>query len=331
MSAPDLHPEELLDKAAAGTLTESERVFFDAHLSQCTVCRFELQARRDFQASEAPGLEVDNLVARALSGLPAQKPVLERRGAGWARFAVSAVVLFTTMASFAAVTGVLPKIIQALAGTPEVVPPPAPNPVRPEPVEGRANPPTTETQAIPEAPPPEQAAEVAPPPPVAVPRSQPRASNSAPLDPSTGSGLGVNGTSKSPPEPVAADAPDAGALFAMANQARISGDRPGAVKIYGELTRLFPSAEESRLAQATVGRLLLDSGDPQGALVQLDAYLQSGDATLREEVLAARATALSRLNRPRDEAAAWRALLESYPSSVHSGRAHQRLTDLESR
>jgi hypothetical protein len=329
MSAPDLHPEELLDKAAAGTLTESERAFFDAHLSQCTVCRFELQARRDFQAFEAPGLEVDNLVARALSGIPAQKPVLERRAAGWARFAVAAVVLFTTMASFAAVTGVLPKIIQAIAGTPSVdSEQPKNHPVRPEPVEGRANPPTTEPEAIPEAPPPAQAAEVAPPPPVAV--RQPVRSNSAPLDPSTGSGLGVNGTHPLPPAPEA-DAPDAGALFAMANQARISGDRPGAVKIYGELTRLFPSAEESRLAQATVGRLLLDSGDPQGALGQLDAYLQSGDATLREEVLAARATALSRLNRPRDEAAAWRALLESYPSSVHSGRAHQRLADLESR
>ena len=105
----------------------------------------------------------------------------------------------------------------------------------------------------------------------------------------------------------------------------------GAVKLYGELTRLFPSTDESKLAQATVGRLLLDSGDPQGALVQLDGYLQSGDATLREEVLAARATALSRLNRPRDEAAAWHALLDSYPTSVHAGRAHQRLADLEPR
>ncbi|MBX7102201.1 MAG: zf-HC2 domain-containing protein, partial [Myxococcaceae bacterium] len=50
MTSLDLHPEELLDKRAAGTLTEQEREHLDAHLKACGVCRFELQAKLDFAA-----------------------------------------------------------------------------------------------------------------------------------------------------------------------------------------------------------------------------------------------------------------------------------------
>jgi hypothetical protein len=326
MSAPDLHPEELLDKAAAGTLADGERAWLDGHLSQCAVCRFELEARKDFQSFESPGLNVDNVVARALSGLPAaekgatQPPSLRTNsGKGLARFAVAALVLFTTMASFAAVatvTGVLPRLLEAISG-------PAVETELPRPPAPRAAPsaPAPEQPALPEPAPESPALQASPPPPpplVVAPVSPiPRAVARAEIP--------------ALPPPPAVEVPDAGALFARANQARVRGDRPGAVRLYGELLEQFPGGEEARVAQATLGRLLLDSGDPQGALAQLDAYLQGGDATLREEVLAARATALSRLNRPRDEAAAWNTLLESYPDSVHGARARSRLADLEAR
>jgi hypothetical protein len=319
MSAPDLHPEELLDKAAAGTLSDSERAFFDAHVAQCSVCRFELAARKDFQSFESPGLNVDNLVARALSGMPAAEAPRAPRRAPLMRFAAVAVVLFVSMASFAAVTGVLPKIIAAFTSPP--APPEPAAPVHPErsaqrEVEGSA------------AKPPEPAPEVEAPTPI--PEEQPAAP--ATVHPERSAKRDVEGPAvKTPPPPMAAEVPDAGGLFAQANRARIGGDRPEAVKLYGALMQQFPQSAESHLAQATVGRLLLDSGDPQGALTQLDGYLASGDATLKEEVLAARATALSRLNRPRDEAAAWHALLESYPDSVHAVRAQQRLSELEAR
>lgn len=313
MSAPDLHPEELLDKAAAGTLAEAERAFFDAHLAQCSVCRFELQARKDFQSFESPGLNVDNLVAQALSGAPV---VVPSSGAGvrkFSRFAVVALVLFVSMASFAAVatvTGVWVRIVTVLTAPSPV--PEAPRPIqREQPREREVIPeavPAPEVEVIPPALPPELPA-LRP-----APSERPRPAQ-------------VQVAPNKPPPP--ADVPDAGSLFARANQARVQGDRPGAVKLYGELLEQFPHADEAQVVQATLGRLLLDSGEPQRALAQLDAYLHSGDFTLREEVLANRATALSRLNRPRDEAAAWNALLDSYPDSIHAARARSRLAELD--
>jgi hypothetical protein len=246
---------------------------------------------------------------------PAAAAAPARASTGLARFGVAALVLFTTMASFAAVatvTGVLPKLLEAIS-SPEPVAPSAPATRR----EARAE----EAQPAPLEP--EPAAEAAPsppPPPVA-----------APAPAAALSRVVARAEAPALPPPPLAEVPDAGSLFARANQARVRGDRPDAVRLYGELLEQFPGGEEARVAQATLGRLLLDSGDPQAALVQLDAYLAGGDATLREEVLAARATALSRLNRPRDEAAAWNALLESYPDSVHGTRARSRLADLELR
>jgi len=117
-------------------------------------------------------------------------------------------------------------------------------------------------------------------------------------------------------------------LFAAANAARIRGDRAEASLRYGELLRKFPSSDEARLTHATLGRLLLDSGDARGALAQLDVYLALGDETLREEAMSARARALALLGRTSEEAAAWDTLLQRYPDSVHAERARARLQEL---
>ncbi len=69
-----LHPEELLDKQARGTLGAEERARLDAHLAQCTTCRFELMVRDDFldelESGERPSF--NSLIDGAL-GLAAKE------------------------------------------------------------------------------------------------------------------------------------------------------------------------------------------------------------------------------------------------------------------
>ncbi len=59
MSVSELHPEELLDKDARGTLSDAERTLLDAHLARCGTCRFERTSRLDF-AAEREELESDD-------------------------------------------------------------------------------------------------------------------------------------------------------------------------------------------------------------------------------------------------------------------------------
>jgi tetratricopeptide (TPR) repeat protein len=116
----------------------------------------------------------------------------------------------------------------------------------------------------------------------------------------------------------------AASVFELANRARVSGERARAIAGYRHLLAVWPSADEATLTHATLGRLLLDSGDPGSALVEFEAYLASGEATLREETMAARAVAYMRLGRVADELAAWRALLGEFPDTIHAVRAQSR-------
>ena len=56
MRVVDIHPEELIDKLAAGSLTLAERERLDVHLGQCSSCRFEIAVRADL-AFDAPAAE----------------------------------------------------------------------------------------------------------------------------------------------------------------------------------------------------------------------------------------------------------------------------------
>jgi outer membrane protein assembly factor BamD (BamD/ComL family) len=114
-------------------------------------------------------------------------------------------------------------------------------------------------------------------------------------------------------------------IFARANKERTAGDHAQARAAYATLFRRFPMSSEGMLAHATLGRMLLDDGDPSGALVELDTYLAQGDTALREPVLAARATALGRQGRKSAEVEAWSRLLDEYPSSLYASRAHARI------
>jgi TolA-binding protein len=52
----DIHPEELIDKLTAGELSGAQRERLDAHLAQCSSCRFEISVRRDLE-QDAPLFE----------------------------------------------------------------------------------------------------------------------------------------------------------------------------------------------------------------------------------------------------------------------------------
>jgi Putative zinc-finger len=119
----------------------------------------------------------------------------------------------------------------------------------------------------------------------------------------------------------------ASTVFAEANAARVSGDYSTAFRLYSEVQSSFPSSAEARTTQAILGRLLLDRGNAAGALRQYDAYL-SGGGGLREEAMVGRATALRRLGRTGEEAAAWSIFLKAYPSSAHAENARKRLAEI---
>jgi TolA-binding protein len=212
------------------------------------------------------------------------------------RFVAAAAVAMFAVGSFAAVwSGALPRLVEKL-----MTPQPAAEPIAPK----RVAAPRAQVELAPQ-PEPELPAQVVVPQPVPAALPVPHVVKHAVQAPV-------------PHE----HAFDAAQLFATGNAARIRGDRAEAALRYDALLRQFPSSDEARLTHATLGRMLLDSGDAKGAL---------GDGTLREEAMFARARSLALLDRTGEEAAAWQALLQQYPDSVHAERASARLRELGAR
>jgi tetratricopeptide (TPR) repeat protein len=121
---------------------------------------------------------------------------------------------------------------------------------------------------------------------------------------------------------------DALALFTRAQRERVQGDTASAIRDFRMVVAKFPSARESALANAELGRLLLDRGEATSALESFGAYLATSDTVLREDVLGARALALRKLGRFEAERAAWELVLREYPSGVYAPRARSRLEEL---
>ncbi|HEY4158969.1 MAG TPA: zf-HC2 domain-containing protein, partial [Polyangiaceae bacterium] len=79
MSVVGLHPEQLIDKLEAGTLSDAERAQLDAHLRGCTACRMDLATRADL-AQDAPFAfpEQPELMLRALEPQESREPPAKR-------------------------------------------------------------------------------------------------------------------------------------------------------------------------------------------------------------------------------------------------------------
>jgi TolA-binding protein len=301
MTAPDLHPEELLDAAAAGALSTEEQARLDLHLAACPACRFELQARADFAAMPLPSMAVDELVTRALAGMPSASvaPALRRRVSPAMAFVA---VLTLGAVSFAAAGLARPIAVLLGIASPQVItePVPAPAPRVHAPVAPQPSTPVVEEIATPPA---SALAEV--------PAVQPRI---------------VHEERKlTPPPPPPAPVITAAELFRLATAARTEGRRADAEQTYRELTTRFPSSPEANVSHAVMGRLLLDLDRPTDALVELDAALASGDRSLREDALAHRALAFDTLNDVAAARTAWALLLTEFPTSIHARRAKERL------
>jgi TolA-binding protein len=142
-----------------------------------------------------------------------------------------------------------------------------------------------------------------------------------------------------PPAPVAparlashhAAASGAASLFDAATDARRQGSYGRAIDLQRELLSRYPNSREAHLAHETLGRLLLDRGDPAGAFTSFDAYLADGSGELGEEAMVGRATALERLGRTAQAMDAWRALLAAYPDTAYASHAKSRLGSLSVR
>jgi hypothetical protein len=311
METLDLHPEELFDKASKGLASADELARLDAHLASCATCRFERQVRMDFESVGGSTANLDDLVARALSGAEAVPEAPRRRRIG--PILIAATVALMGFGSFAAVaqfTGVLPRLFTQKTEETPVVAPPAPRaphvvaPVAvPEPV-------VAEPEPRVESP--------LPPPPVEHVRVAPRAA--PPVREEV-----VEATPDLPPAPVE---PDALAVFSRATQERVRGDTAEAIRDFRVVVARYPNSREASLSHAALGRLLLDRGEAASALESFDAYLGSSDQVLREDVQGARAMALMSLGRTEDERTAWEAVLRDYPAGVYAPRARSRLESL---
>ncbi len=118
------------------------------------------------------------------------------------------------------------------------------------------------------------------------------------------------------------------AVFARANQLRSSGHDTQAIEGYRRLQRLFPRSNEAALSAVTLGSLLLQHGDPRGALAQFDRYVATGGPVV-EEALAGRARAFAQLGDRPGELASWQTLLQRFPHSLHAARARSRMNELK--
>lgn len=326
MTAIDLHPEELLEKELDQVLTPTERVFLDAHLRACSVCRLLRQARNDFnleRASWQPSQCQTSLLASSLmkkleqqarsnqAHLRTQAKTGERSGrfriGRRARNLAAALMVIGSAAAASGwwATGQL-GIHRAHGEAPVAVAPRGGPRIR----ESHAQPAPQCVTAVPEV-----------------------ASAQTPL-PSPPAAESVRAVAASArPTSVHAhgerDGRAAAMLFDRATAARLTGDYSEALRLYRELERRTPTSSEARASRASVARLLLDMGQPEAALSDLGKYLAQHPAALAEEALVDRALAYQKMGRTAEERGAWQALLDEHPGSLHATRARTRVNELD--
>jgi hypothetical protein len=124
------------------------------------------------------------------------------------------------------------------------------------------------------------------------------------------------------------DRATAAELFAHARALRLNGNQEGALAIYRRLQRGYGDSREGRLSYLVVGRLWLERGRPDLAAPQFSRYLDTAGSA-SEEALVGRATAFGRMGRASEEVTDWRTLVSEHPQSVYLNRARSRLEELD--
>jgi hypothetical protein len=325
VSAVDLHPEELLDRARRGVASPDELHRLRVHLAACPACRYEHVLAEDCARAAAPAEAVAEdveLLARVRREASRAVHLRGRARAsasrGWARrrstrfvFAVAALLLCA--GTFAAATTVVRRVWRR---GPEIEP--IEHATRPARAHRKVNVASSSALAAAGDDTAAAVADEALPPALDEPATQvPAAPKPAAAPPA-----------KHARALAEAEAP--GELFARANAARREGKTREAARLYRQLQREFPGSSEELVSRVTLGRWMLDRlNDPSGALARFDSYLANPVHTaLREEALIGRALALGRLGRETEERSAWAAFLAAFPGSVYAERARGRLEAL---
>jgi anti-sigma factor RsiW len=344
MTIVGIHPEDLFDKLLDGELLPAERERLRAHLDSCEVCRFEYEARLDFQQEAVElGAMMSAPPALPFRPLPAAEtarrstrvaaPVPRRsRTLVWGLAAAALITASGAVASsmagkvpwravsllFAQRSAPAERIVASSgkraavhAAVVSVVA--APSAAGQAPVAAAP----LVTQALP-APHDVHAQAV----------DKRREPTVAPASlklavPAAGSGDVTSAKGEPAKEPASA-----AKLFGEANQARRSGDVGRASGLYHLLQDQFPGSPEAELSRVTLALLLLDNGDPRGALSGFERYLAGSSRGLEAEALVGRARAFGRLGRRDEEAAAWREVQRKYSRSIYGRQATERLLAL---
>jgi hypothetical protein len=292
MSAPQIHPEDLLDRARKGSLGGDEQRLLKKHLAMCAACRFELSLAPGLFAHVALRSEDDALVARAVARTSPMR--YARRPARRKIWNVTALVAAAAAVAAVASGGAYAWRRSAVARleAPAFIP---------------ARDVETQERAV-------------------VPPSAPHAD--AVVEPLRPAPELVRPPEREKPRAAPAPAPTSCAdRFRRANEARREGAPEEAVRLYLELRPACAGTSEEISSRVLVGRIYLDRlGDPARALTAFDGYLSgTSSGSLREDAMIGRALALGRLHRTTEEANAWAALVAAYPDSLYADKARSRL------
>ncbi len=258
MTVVDLHPEDLLERDAQGSLESGERARLEAHLAHCAACRMERQLRLDFAGeleAEIPlekviGLGIEQVVVAA----PQRESVVVLRGPRRRRhravWLLAAAALLVGGAAAAAM-GLSEARWPGLRAAPTT-----PVDVSPAPTQAKTHRAAMPVTDLPE--PASMAASAEPVVAVAAPPVAPsRSLRNAPV---------------AAPTAVVGQAE----LFDSASDARRRGDYGRVLDLARELESHYPTSREAQVSRAIVGRLLRDRGDPAGAQARFDSYLAAG-------------------------------------------------------
>lgn len=337
MMTAELHPEEMLDAARAGTLNSRAAVDLNAHLARCSACRLHLRLTDDF-AVDGRALRNDSVLVSGLVRAALAEPAT---GAGsWSSRSQSRTsrLLQRLMLPAACVllgggaATAMWSVRSDLRWAPEIELLPTTHQTAPK-VKARAARGAVNRPAPPPAPllEPAPSETIAPAPPVlsAPPASRLPARAARPARHIAARAAAPAVEAALPQAATATPRSTAGTLFAEANRARRDGAYGRASALYRQLRGEFAGSREEITARVIVGQLALAESHWSRALGEFESYLVANpNGTLAEEAQVGRATALMRLSRADAEREAWSQLLKRHPSSMHADRARARLEAL---
>jgi TolA-binding protein len=364
VTSVDIHPEDLIDKLMRAGLSEPEQLRFRAHLEGCASCRFEMSVRLDLalearaNAARMPQTtEAAPPVSAPLgeeAAAPMAVPRRPRARPRWVLGIIAAALLLFAGAAAAAVASEtvnrrwlpwLARPSSAALVANRAAPLAAKRSANPSPLAASATLAPSAGPALTAAPSP------APVPSGATPdeasrgrrasaRAAVESAHRVPLGTQSPASPSAHASEASAVSPGASEGAaqadttprsDAAALFAEANRARRDGNAERAVSLYRALQARYPSASETQLSRAVLAQVLLERGNPEGALAGFDSYLAAGSPVLSAEALVGRARALEQLGKTEQASAAWREVQQRFPGSVHARLAATRLAALDTR